>query len=150
MTASIAMHDASTEHRLRPARELIMNKRPDFDAPKLAEAVEVLTATELDELPYGVIGLDPDGVVRVYNRAEAEQSGYGRRPSHGRLFFTDVVPCMNNGYFKGLIDRARRAGTLDIAFTFAGDFDDRERELAVRVQSARDGGTWIFIQRNRS
>ena len=120
---------------------------PNFATPRLADAVGGLQQTEIDQLPFGVVGLDADGVVRVFNKTEGELSGYGTRPSHGRLFFVDVAPCMNNGYFKGLIDKARRTGTLDISFTFVGDFSDRERELKVRVQGARDGGTWIFIQR---
>jgi hypothetical protein len=54
---------------------------------------------------------------------------------------------MNNEYFKGRIDRARANGTLDIRFSFTGDFNDKDRELNVRVQSAADGGTWVFIHR---
>ncbi len=120
---------------------------PQFDTPKLAEAIEALSADEIDQLPFGVIGLDPQGVVRVYNKTEAKLSGYGTKPSQGKVFFTDMAPCMDNGYFKGRIEKARAAGTLDITFTFVGDFSDRNRELTVRVQSARDGGIWIFHHR---
>jgi photoactive yellow protein len=120
---------------------------PDFTIPKLAEAVEALTADEIDQLPFGVIGLDQQGVVRVYNKTEAQLSGYKSRPAQGLRFFVDVAPCMDNGYFKGRIDQAIKSGKLDIAFTFAGDFGDRDRELTVRVQAAKDGGIWIFHQR---
>ncbi len=124
-----------------------MTVLPDFDSPRLAREIEALSPALIADLPFGVIGLDADGVVRVYNETEARLSGYKGRPALGRLFFTDVAPCMNNGYFKGRIDRAARAGTLDIRFTFTGDFSDRKRELDVRVQTARDGGTWIFHRR---
>ena len=124
-----------------------MTVLPAFSTPDLAKAVEDLTLPELDQLPFGVIGLDPRGVVRVYNKAEATFSGYGNRPSRGMDFFTDVAPCMNNDHFKGRIEKARQAGTLNIAFTYVGDFGDRERELSVRAQSARDGGLWIFHHR---
>jgi photoactive yellow protein len=120
---------------------------PEFETPKLAEAIEALTADEIDRLPYGVIGLDPYGVVRVYNATEAQLSGRGSRPTHGKTFFAEVAPCMNNAHFKGLIEKARAAGTLDIRFSFIGDFADRNRELTVRVQSAKDGGTWICHKR---
>lgn len=124
-----------------------MSKPPDFDTPKLAEAIEALSPAELDQLPFGVIGLDPHGVVRVYSGTEARLSGRGTRPTLGKEFFVDVAPCMDNGYFKGRIEKARAAGTLDIRFSFVGDFSDRNRELTVRVQSAKDGGTWIFHKR---
>ena len=125
-----------------------MTTLPSFDTQRLAEAVEVLTQEELDLLPFGVTGLDLQNIVRVFNKAEAARSGYGERAATGRLYFIDVAPCMNNGYFKGRIDKARREGTLDISFNFVGDFSDCERELTVRAQSGKDGGLWIFIHRN--
>ena len=123
-----------------------MTSLPPFDTPRLAEAVELLTPEQLDLLPFGVTGLDSQNLVRVFNKAEAEHSGFGDRAAAGRLFFVDVAPCMNNGYFKGRIDKARREGTLDITFNFVGDFSDCERELTVRAQSGKDGGFWIFIR----
>ncbi len=123
---------------------------PSFDTPELATAVEALPARELDLLPFGVIGLDTKGVVRVFNATEAQSSGRKSRPSHGLDFFVDVAPCMDNGYFKGRIEKALKAGKLDISFTFIGDFSDRNRELSVRAQSASDGGIWIFHDRPMS
>lgn len=124
-----------------------MNSLPSFDEPKLAAAVEALTDEQRDALPFGAIGLDPAGIVRVYSNRERALSGNLKKPVIGKTFFTDIAPCMNNGYFLGRIEKARAAGTLDIAFAFTGDYSDRDRELRVRVQSASDGGTWIFMQR---
>ena len=125
-----------------------MTALPDFDTPRLAEAVDSLTQEQIDELPFGAIHLDAQETVVFFNKAEARLSGYAARPARGHGFFTDIAPCMNNAYFKGRIDQARRAGTLDIAFTFVGDFSDTEREFEVRVQSSRDGGYWIFNRRS--
>ncbi len=124
-----------------------MASLPDFETKKLAEALEALTADEIDQLPFGVIAIDPQGVVQVFSKIEAKLSGYGARPAIGKVFFTDVAPCMNNAHFKGRIDKARAAGTLNVSFTFVGDFEDSNRELSIRVQSAKDGGAWIAIRR---
>jgi photoactive yellow protein len=124
-----------------------MTPLPNFDTPQLAQAIERLTPDQIDELPYGVIQLDAHEIVVLLNKTEARQSGYENRPGRGRDFFTDVAPCMNNRFFKGRIDAAKRAGTLDIGFSFVGDFADAERELEVRIQSSRDGGYWIFNRR---
>jgi hypothetical protein len=59
----------------------------------------------------------------------------------------DVAPCMSNSYFKGQNDKAIQAGTLDMRFSFIGDFGDAARELTARVQAAKDGGGWIFHHR---
>ena len=120
---------------------------PEFDTKNLAEALEALTTDEIDQLPFGVIAIDPQGLVRVFSQAEAKLSGYGARPALGKAFFTDIAPCMDNSHFKGRIDKARSAGALSISFTFVGDFEDSNRELSVRVQSAKDGGAWIAIKR---
>jgi photoactive yellow protein len=125
-----------------------LNGLPSFDTPRIAEAVERLSQEQLDLLPFGVTGLDAQNVVLVRNRYENELSGFDDRLALGRLFFADVAPCLNNSYFKGRIEKARLAGTLDITFNFVGDFRDAERELTVRVQSGKDGGSWIFIRRS--
>ena len=119
----------------------------DFNTPNLATEVEKLPRTEIDALPFGAIRLDRDNRVVFYSKAEARLSGYGERPSIGKIFFTDIAPCMASSDFTGRIAAARDAGKLDIEFGWVGDFSDRSRELQVRVQSASDGGIWLFIKR---
>ena len=77
------------------------NTLPAFDTPKLANVIETLTQEELDLLPYGVTGLDAQNFVRVFNKTEAECSGFGERIALGRLYFFDVAPCLNNSSFQG-------------------------------------------------
>ena len=42
----------------------------DFNAPKLAELVEKLTLDQIDSLPFGVVRLDDQGAVSIYNKTE--------------------------------------------------------------------------------
>jgi len=120
---------------------------PRFDTDNLARIVESMPIDAIDALDFGAIRLDRSGTVTFYSKTEAEQSGRGPRPTVGLKFFTDVAPCMNNPAFRGRIEAAIAAGTLDIEFNHVGDFADRDRELCVRAQSASDGGVWIFHQR---
>ena len=119
---------------------------PDYDTPHLARAVEQLPRDEIDALPFGAIRLDQTGKVVFYSAAERRLSGY-RETAIDRPFFLEIAPCMNNAAFRGRIDRALAAGTLDIAFDHIGDFDDDTKQLRVRVQSATGGGCWIFMRR---
>lgn len=121
-----------------------------FDARDLARQVEALGEAEIDALPFGAIRLDEKGAVTFFSKAERDLSGYGARPTVGKIFFTDIAPCMADAGFRGRLEAARDRGTLDIAFSWTGDFADRRREMRVRIQSASDGGVWIFMQRSAS
>jgi photoactive yellow protein len=51
---------------------------------------------DLDGLPFGVVGLDRDGLVVVYNATEAGFSGLDAQSMIGVPFFDAVAQCMNN------------------------------------------------------
>ncbi len=121
---------------------------PPFDEPQLAMAVERLPAECLDRLPFGAIRLDAHGRVSAYNGTERRLSGL-RREVLGRDFFAEIAPCMDNADFRGRIERARKAGRLDVSFGYVSDMPGgaTDVELHVRVQSAPDGGAWIFMLR---
>lgn len=65
----------------------------------------------------------------------------------GLNFFTQIAPCMNTPELRGYLAEGLAGGSLDIEFNHIGDFADRDREICVRVQSASDGGMWLFLRR---
>lgn len=119
----------------------------DIGASELRAFIETQPPSAIDALPYGVIRLDRTGKVVLYSRVEAQQSGFGDRQAIGHGFFTELAPCMASPEFLSRLERAQRGGALDIAFVHVGDFDDADRELRVRVISASDEGSWVFVQR---
>lgn len=119
----------------------------DFDQPDLARSVEQLSVEQIDALPFGTIRLDTEGRVVLFNEAEARLSGFGARPRIGLDFFTKIAPCMNTDTFRHAADGALKDGTFEAEFTHVGDFDDRDRMLRVKLQSASDKGLWIFLCR---
>lgn len=118
----------------------------DFDAPNIAASIEQLSQYELDRLPFGVILLDRDNVVKFYSETERRLSG-SQMPLIGRNFFS-VAKCMAGDDFRGRIDRAREVGRVDIEFGWIGDYSDAKREMRVRIQSAASGGVWILFERD--
>ena len=120
---------------------------PDFDEPRLALAVEALPSEVVDTLPFGAIRLNDDGQVVFYSETERRQSGSGNHARLGLDFFSKVAPCMDNPEFRGRVEQARRTGRLNLEFSHVGDFEDRDRELTIRIQSASTGGYWIFLRR---
>ena len=117
----------------------------DFDAPDLAGDIEQLSQYDLDQLPFGVILLDDVGTVLFYSETEQRQSGYDTRPLGKNMF------ALSNSFggddFRGRIMRAQETGRVDLEFGWPRDYADPQRELRIRVQSARRG-LWLFIQRD--
>jgi photoactive yellow protein len=50
----------------------------------------------LDQLPFGVVGIDSSGITLVYNALEARMSGLDPDTVLGVSFFDTVAQCMNN------------------------------------------------------
>lgn len=59
-------------------------------------ALARMDPAERDRLPYGVVGLDHQGIVVVYSAAEARMAGLERDSVIGTAFFEAVAQCMNN------------------------------------------------------
>jgi hypothetical protein len=97
-------------------------------------------------LSFGVILLEREGTVLLYSATEARQSGYGALPL-GQNFLAQSR-CMAGDDFRGRIMRALEAGPVDLEFGWAGDFAEPKRDLRIRVQSARQSGVLIMIERD--
>lgn len=122
------------------------NATIDFDAPDLARRAERASQFDLDNLPFGVIQLDREGTVLFYSTTEARLSGYGEKPLGQNLFA--ISSCLGSDAFRGRIERAREQGPVDLEIGWPGDYGDPNRELRIRVQSSRNGGLWLFIERD--
>src|SRR5471030_2197725 len=118
----------------------------DFDAPDLAARVEQASQFELDNLPFGVILLDREGIVLFYSATEARLSGYGMTPLGNDFFKVGRNPA--NGDLRNRIMSAMEKGPVDLEFGWTGDLANPKRELRIRVQSSRKGGVWMFIERD--
>lgn len=67
-----------------------------FDSPDLIAALHAADDGALDELDFGVIGIDSLGLVRRYNRFESTAAGLSQARVIGQPLFSVVAPCMNN------------------------------------------------------
>ena len=118
----------------------------DFEAPDLAARVERLSPSQIDQLPFGAILLDGEGIVLFYSAAERRLSGYPG-VAVGKNFF-EIARCFGKVDLRAQIMRAQEVGAVDLEFALAGDYDDATREVRARVQSAHQGGVWLFLQRD--
>ena len=116
----------------------------DFDLQRLGS----LTATEADTLPYGVIKLDDQGNILLYNQYNTDHFLYEAHEVAGKNYFSEVVPCSNNFMFKGRFFRGVEAGNLNTIFDFV--FTYRIQPTPVKIHLYRDPvskSNWIFVKK---
>ena len=118
----------------------------DFDTPGLAASIEQLSQYDLDNLPFGVILIDSAGTVLFYSETERRETGFDNPPLGKNLF--ELSRCFGSEEFRGRIRRAEEAGPVDLEIGWPHDRIYPDRELRIRVQSARRGGLWMFIERD--
>ena len=112
---------------------------PTFDQPGLASHLGELSDAELDDLDFGVIGIDADGVVRRYNALESRLAGLSPQRVLGHAFFTTVAPCMNNFMVAQRFDDAQTNGTpLDATIDYVLTL--RMRPLKVKLRLLAEPG----------
>ena len=80
-----------------------------------------------------------------YSETEMRQSGYPGRPLGQNLFECRTASATTRS---AAASGRRGSGPVDLEIAWPGDFLDRSRELRIRVQSARRGGFWLFIERD--
>ena len=116
-----------------------------FEAPNLAAQIEALSEAEIDALPFGAVRLDPHFFIRFYSATEAKLSGYGHPV--GENFF-EISESPQKGELKAKIQAAMETGKVDFEIAWRGGKGAALSELRLRVQSARDGGVWMFFERD--
>ncbi len=95
-----------------------------------------------DALPLGLVVLDADGKVVVYNRAEERMAARSKQSVIGRGFFEEVAPCMAvrqlAGQFRDSIGKRPIDVTAELTFPFP--HMERSRDVRVRMASFEMGG----------
>ena len=129
-----------------------MSTIPDlrFQQPGLLEPLHALTAAELDDLDFGVIGFDGTAIVRRYGAHEQRASGLRDEQVLGLRLFDVVAPCMNNYLVAQRFEDAAACGealdeTLDYVLTL------RMRPQPVKLRLLAAPATplrYVLVQRS--
>ncbi|MEZ4400210.1 MAG: V4R domain-containing protein [Kofleriaceae bacterium] len=103
---------------------------------------------QLDELPFGVVGLDPRGTIVRYNLAEARLARLDRSRVLGRAFFSEIAPCTATPEFQGRFQAFVAGRDARITFPYVFDFTFGAQEVEVElVRSTRPALFYLCINR---
>lgn len=115
-----------------------------FDDVAITNMLGTLNEAALDELPFGVVGLDGENAVELYNAHEERSSGLSRDIVVGRHFFFDVAPCMNNY----LVAERLLEAPLDVTLPYVLTFRMRPTPVRLRLLRAAEAPRrWVLVAR---
>jgi photoactive yellow protein len=100
-----------------------------FDDPNLPQQLAEASNEELQNAPFGIIRMKPDGTVTFYNRAESKLSGIGERHALGHNLFRDVAPCTNNF----MVAERYKEEELDLVLEYVLTFVMEPTEVTLRL-----------------
>ena len=116
-----------------PALAPLTASLPGFTQPDIAAHLEDMSAEELDQLPFGVIGFDDATDVRAYNASESRAAGLRPDSVLARPLFKVVAPCMNNFMVAQRFEDAEASSTeLDAVIDYVLTL--RMRPVKVRLR----------------
>jgi photoactive yellow protein len=118
----------------------------NFDSPTLLADLEQATASELDDVGFGVIRMDRGGVVLSFNRRESQLSGLSPQGVVGRNFFVEVAPCTNNFM---VAERYAESDELDERLDYVFTYRMKPRPVRLRLLKRADGGEQYLVVNER-
>jgi photoactive yellow protein len=119
-----------------------------FVNPSLLNNLGGANRATIDAESYGVVKVDNDGNILLYNRYESELAGVEPSFAEGRNFFSQVAPCSNNRLFFGKFKEGVASGSLNEEFKYT--FTYKMKPTPVEVHLYRDNASqtnWIFVKK---
>lgn len=118
---------------------------PSIIAHVLKRADEMDTKA-LDELPFGMIQLDPTGKILRFNKMEASLARINQQRQIGRNFFEEVAPCTRVKDFYGRFISGIANKDLYETFGFVFKFAHGPRNVAITLMySQATKSVWVLV-----
>lgn len=99
-----------------------------------------------DRQPFGVVKVDDEGKIELYNKWESDMAGVEVDAAEGKNFFTQVAPCTNNRLVYGRFKSGVEKGAMDSEFNYT--FTYKMKPTLVSIRLFRDDSSksnWVFV-----
>jgi photoactive yellow protein len=113
----------------------------------LANVIDSMTESELDQLPHGAVQLGTDGTVLKFNAYESKLANLEKKRVIGRNFFREVAPCTDVQEFYGRFRAGVAAKKLHENFRYHFAFRQNPRGVTVTLFYGGITDTvWVFVK----
>ncbi|HMV41145.1 MAG TPA: photoactive yellow protein [Leptospiraceae bacterium] len=107
-----------------------------------------LSRDQADAANFGIIKVDDQGQILLYNRYESELAGVPVHNAEGKNFFTQVAICTNNRLFFGKFKDGVSSGHLDISFNYVFTYKMKPTNVVIQLYRDQASATnWIFVKK---
>ena len=115
------------------------------------EKLERMTPAEMDELPFGMIKLAPDGTIIHFNATEGKIGHKDPAEVIGKNFFDDVAPCTKVADFYGRFIDGIKAKHLHTTFPYRFVFTKQppQNVMVTLFYSKGTNAVWVQVRRVR-
>ncbi|MEY4828374.1 MAG: hypothetical protein RLZZ562_170 [Planctomycetota bacterium] len=125
-----------------------MAQTGSFVTEDILRRLPTMSRAEVDAQDFGIVKVDDNGNITLYNRYEADLASVEPSAAEGKSFFTQIAPCTNNTLFFGNFKRGVKEGKLNALFPYT--FTYRMRPTNVKVHMYRDANTrtnWVLVKK---
>lgn len=121
----------------------------DLAADELQRWLDEASDEELDQLPFGVVGIDREGRVCRYNQFEAKLAQFQPSEVIGRVFFGEIARCMDNAMVAGRLALAVKSNeSLDTSIDYVIAFRSAKTRARLRLLHAPSSPTsYLLLER---
>ncbi len=117
-----------------------------FVAPQFISKIPAIDRSAADAQPYGVVQVDDQGVIKLYNKWESEMAGVPISVAEGSNFFTQVAACTNNRLVYGKFKDGVARNDLDTEFNYTFTYKMKPTNVRIRLyRHAGSGSNWVFV-----
>lgn len=119
-----------------------------FGQEDIANVLSTMSGKDIDNLAFGAVKVDYNGVILTYNSAEGEITGRKSQDVLGKNFFTEVAPCTNSPEFYGKFENGKHDAGFSTMFEYVFDYQMVPTKVRVHMKQGYEEKTiWIFIKR---
>lgn len=119
-----------------------------FGSADAAKQVGKMSGKDMDQLAFGAVKLNENGIIESYNAAEGAITGRDPKSVIGKNFFKDVAPCTATPEFEGKFKAGVKSGDLNALFEYVFDYNMTPTKVKVHMMKAKVGeGYFIFVKR---
>jgi photoactive yellow protein len=117
-----------------------------FVSNNILDALPNISRVDADAASIGIVQVDDQGTIKLYNKWESEMADVPVPSAEGRNFFTQVAPCTNNRLFFGKFKDGVAQGALDAEFNYTFSYKMKPTNVQIRLfRHAPSRTNWVFV-----